>query len=62
MRRNVFSLAPLTAGSHTLSLPHEGRDRPYLLHVPPGATAEASPLLVELHGRGIDLASHRREA
>ena len=39
---------------------HEGRERPYLLHVPPAALAERAPLLLELHGRGIDPVSFDR--
>jgi polyhydroxybutyrate depolymerase len=35
---------------------HEGRDRPLQLHVPPTAPAEGWPLVLELHGRGIDAA------
>lgn len=35
-------------------LVHGGLDRPYLLQAPPGAGAARAPLLVELHGRGID--------
>jgi poly(3-hydroxybutyrate) depolymerase len=33
---------------------HGGLDRPYLLQAPPGESSARAPLLVELHGRGID--------
>lgn len=36
-----------------IGLRHEGRERPFLLHAPPSA-ARPAPLVVELHGRGID--------
>jgi polyhydroxybutyrate depolymerase len=54
VRGDAPNLASLPAGSHTVSLRHEGRERPYLLHVPPSALTERVPLLLELHGRGID--------
>jgi polyhydroxybutyrate depolymerase len=34
-------------------LRHDGRDRPYRVHAPAGRT-DPAPLLVELHGRGVD--------
>ena len=43
-------------GSQTVPMVHDARDRPYLLHVPPTATPDAMPLVVELHGRGTDAA------
>lgn len=50
-----MSATELPAGSHTISLVHDGRERPYLLHVPPQpAPAGGWPLVLELHGRGID--------
>ena len=42
------------AGSTTVPLTHAGRDRPYLLHVPPATAHAELPLVLELHGRGID--------
>ena len=60
MRGDVPSTTSLPAGSHTVSLRHEGRERPYLLHVPPVALAARVPLLLELHGRGIDPVSFDR--
>jgi polyhydroxybutyrate depolymerase len=33
---------------------HDTRERPYLLHVPTTATSDGRPLLLELHGRGIE--------
>lgn len=41
-------------GSNTVPLVHDARVRPYLLHVPPIANPEGMPLLLELHGRGIE--------
>ena len=47
-------------GSHTVALFHDGLDRPYLFHVPPTVAPDAMPLLLQLHGRGIDAASFDR--
>jgi polyhydroxybutyrate depolymerase len=43
-------------GTETIALVHDGRQRPYLLHVPPAAAVPAQgwPLVLEIHGRGID--------
>ncbi|MGA2512103.1 MAG: PHB depolymerase family esterase [Candidatus Limnocylindrales bacterium] len=41
-------------GRATIQLTSDGLDRPYLLQAPPNAGADGLPLLVELHGRGID--------
>ena len=60
MRGDAASPTSLPAGSHTISLRHEGRERPYLLHIPPSAVTERVPLLLELHGRGIDPVSFDR--
>jgi len=38
----------------TIPLIHDGLDRPYLLQAPPIAGADRPPLVLELHGRGID--------
>lgn len=38
----------------TIPLVHDGLDRPYLLHSPRAGTASRVPLLLGLHGRGID--------
>jgi poly(3-hydroxybutyrate) depolymerase len=45
--------APLT-GRHTVPLNHQGRERPYLLHDPTNGRQELVPLVLELHGRGIN--------
>jgi polyhydroxybutyrate depolymerase len=37
-----------------MPLAHEGMDRPYLLRLPAQPTTGLLPLLIELHGRGID--------
>jgi len=42
------------AGRQTIPLVHDGLDRPYRLQFPPNGGADRLPLLVELHGRGID--------
>ena len=60
VRGDAPSSTSLPAGSHTVSLRHDGHERPYLLHVPPAAPAERAPLLLELHGRGIDAVSFDR--
>jgi polyhydroxybutyrate depolymerase len=44
----------------TVNLHHDGRDRGYLLHVPASLPPEGAPLLIELHGRGIDAARFDR--
>jgi polyhydroxybutyrate depolymerase len=41
-------------GSQIIDLSHGGRARPYILHVPAAAAGAALPLLLQLHGRGID--------
>lgn len=41
---------------HPVQLIHEGQDRLYLLHIPPTVPAEGLPLVLGLHGRGIDAA------
>lgn len=48
-------VAPDPAGGAPppVNLRHDGSDRPYLAHVPASVGA-APPLLLELHGRGID--------
>jgi polyhydroxybutyrate depolymerase len=43
-----------------VSLHHQGRDRPYELVLPRGNAATGMPLVVELHGRGIDPLSFDR--
>ena len=62
---------PLPPGRHLISLTHDGLDRPYLLQVPATpaaapasaatpaaapASAASVPLVLELHGRGIEAA------
>jgi len=45
----------LLAGTNEVPLNHDGRHRPYELHVPAAAlTATGGPLVLQLHGRGID--------
>ena len=54
-------LAPM-ADSRRESIPlrHDGLDRPYLLQAPASRGSARLPLLVELHGRGIDAAAFDR--
>jgi polyhydroxybutyrate depolymerase len=40
-------------GRHLMLLTHDGLERPYLLQAPPNAVGPL-PLLVQIHGRGID--------
>jgi polyhydroxybutyrate depolymerase len=44
----------LAAGTHAMMLHHGGRERPYVLHAPATIGGGAVPLVIELHGRGID--------
>jgi polyhydroxybutyrate depolymerase len=44
----------ITALREQISLTNGGLNRPYLLQAPPSNGGAALPLLVELHGRGID--------
>ena len=43
------SLGP---GDHTHSLPHNGRSRSYLVHVPKAAVGRALPVVIAFHGGG----------
>jgi poly(3-hydroxybutyrate) depolymerase len=55
----VVALAALAAvvgqdpGSQSGKLHFDGRDRTYLLHLPPGRPATNLPLVVVLHGCGL---------
>ena len=50
----------LTAGDFTVSLPHDGRDRRYLLHVPAHADPTAPrPVVLVLHGAADDAVDNR---
>lgn len=48
------SSAPRPPGRDTIPLVHDGLDRPYLLRAPPGPAVDPMPLVVQIHGRGID--------
>jgi poly(3-hydroxybutyrate) depolymerase len=48
------------AGTSRSLLTQGGHDRQYLLHIPPTQAGDRLPLLVELHGRGIDAAGFDR--
>ncbi len=54
-RTYARGVSPLELPTWTqdVRLVHEGRERSYLLHVPPGLPSPA-PLVLELHGRGVD--------
>ena len=43
--------ASLTAGNHEFTIRHGGRQRRYIVHVPPGATGKL-PVLLAFHGGG----------
>jgi polyhydroxybutyrate depolymerase len=47
-------------GFRTIDLTHDGRNRPYLVLLPAAAGSERLPLVIELHGRGIDAATFDR--
>lgn len=50
-----MSTPQLPAGRRTIPFDHDGRQRPYLLYLPTEGKTEAGwPLVLELHGRGID--------
>lgn len=42
------------SGRATIPLVYDGLERPYMLQLPRGAGDDRLPLLLELHGRGID--------
>lgn len=44
--------APLAPGDHERHLAHGGRERRYVLHVPPGSAGARRPLLLAFHGGG----------
>lgn len=46
-------MAPLAPGDHPGSVEHDGRERGYVIHVPPGLAGESPvPLVVDFHGFG----------
>jgi polyhydroxybutyrate depolymerase len=50
---------PLAPGDYRFELTAGGRERSYLLHVPPQSAAGPRPLLVSLHGGGGNARQHR---
>jgi polyhydroxybutyrate depolymerase len=60
--RTATPEAPLAAGDHVRRVAHGGRDRSYVLHVPPGAAAASRPLLLAFHGGGGNAAGFQRYA
>jgi polyhydroxybutyrate depolymerase len=51
----------LAPGDHWLSVRHDGRERRYLVHVPPAAASDrALPVLLSFHGAGGTAAGHQR--
>jgi polyhydroxybutyrate depolymerase len=55
------SVAPgLAPGDYDLRLTHDGRERTYLVHVPPGGRrAEPRPVVLSFHGAGSRASDHR---
>ncbi|HEV8242193.1 MAG TPA: PHB depolymerase family esterase [Thermoanaerobaculia bacterium] len=51
---------PLHTGDHWLSVRHDGRERRYLVHVPPVASGRALPVLLSFHGAGGTAAGQQR--
>jgi polyhydroxybutyrate depolymerase len=52
---------PLASGDHRLHLDHDGRQRSYLVHVPPRAAAgKPLPVVLSFHGGGGSAAGHQR--
>jgi polyhydroxybutyrate depolymerase len=63
----VLLLAPASAsalapGDHTRALAHGGRERSYVLHVPPGVDGAPRPLLLAFHGGGGNAPGFQRNA
>jgi polyhydroxybutyrate depolymerase len=55
--------ARLVPGDHDLALSHDGRERHYLVHVPPQAAKGAAlPVILNFHGGGGNADEHRRWA
>src|SRR5262245_32041753 len=56
----VASGVRLSPGDHDVAISHGGRDRHYLVHVPPQAARDAPlPVIVNYHGGGGNAQSHR---
>lgn len=52
--------AALTAGDYQFELEAGGRQRNYLLHIPPQATGDPLPVVLSLHGGGGGAKQHRK--
>jgi polyhydroxybutyrate depolymerase len=52
----------LAAGDHEIVLRHEGRNRAYIVHVPPRAAGGALPVVIAFHGGGGEAAGFQRYA
>jgi polyhydroxybutyrate depolymerase len=50
--RSAAPEGPLAAGDHVRRVVHGGRERSYVLHVPPGRASAPRPLLLAFHGGG----------
>ena len=51
---------PLGPGDYRFQIDPAGRDRSYLVHVPPQAASRALPVVLSLHGGGGNAELHRR--
>jgi polyhydroxybutyrate depolymerase len=50
-----------TAGDHALSLTHDGTERTYVLHIPPGLDpSQPVPLVLAFHGVGLNASEMMR--
>lgn len=54
--------AELAAGDYRFALDHGGRQRSYLVHVPPQAASGALSAVISLHGGGGNASQHRRDS
>lgn len=57
--RQTGRTANLTSGDHQITIRHGGRNRTYLVHVPPGTSALALPVVLAFHGGGGNASGFR---
>ena len=60
--RHVPGSGTLTSGNHTLTLRHGGRQRSYIVHVPPGTASGPRAVLLAFHGGGGNAAGFQQYA